>query len=232
MRRKPVAKCLLPADAKAGKRNSMKSLLTVCLLVAGLILSGCSTPPPPAKTYKQTYSSFDLVSDHPVSEVMPPGTINFDGARVDTILEIYGKLSDRTVLHGSLPSVDITLRVASSASRIELLRMLDTVLAKNGIAMLYSGDKVVRAVPVNELVGEDFPEINLPWQLLPESSSPMMRKVYLKKLKPSECVPLLKGLSGLPNGIVAVDSQKLLILRDYSANVRQELKFIEELERK
>jgi type II secretory pathway component GspD/PulD (secretin) len=210
----------------------MKPFLTVCALVVGLILSGCSTPPPPAKVYKQTYSSFDQVSDHPVSEVMPPGTINFDEARVDTILEIYGKLSDRTVLHGSLPSANITLRVASSASRIELLRMLDTVLAKNGIAMLYSGDKVVRAVPVNELIGEDFPEINLPWQSLPESSSPMMRKVYLKNLKPSECAPMLKGLSGLPNGIVAVDNQKLLILRDYSANVRQELKFIEELERK
>jgi hypothetical protein len=31
---------------------------------------------------------------------------------------------------------------------------------------------------------------------------------------------------------VAVDAERLLILRDYSANIRQQLKLIEELEQK
>jgi hypothetical protein len=41
---------------------------------------------------------------------------------------------------------------------------------------------------------------------------------------------VLQPLASLPNSIVAVDAEHLLILRDYSDNIRQQLKLIEELE--
>ena len=58
----------------------------------------------------------------------------------------------------------------------------------------------------------------------------MLRKVYLKKYQPSQVLPVLQPLASLPNSIVAVDAEHLLILRDYSDNIRQQLKLIEELE--
>lgn len=117
-------------------------------------------------------------------------------------------------------------------SQIQFLQMLDTVLAQNGIVMVLSGDDAVKAVTTSEAIAAVPPEINLPWKLLPESSSVMMRTVHLKKLKPSEVLPMLMPFAGLPNSIVAVDDKQLLILRDYSANIRQQLRLLEELERK
>ena len=98
--------------------------------------------------------------------------------------------------------------------------------------MIPVGNDSVKAVPVNEVNREALPEINLPWQLLPESSSVMLRKVYLKKFKPSVAVPLLMPFTKVPGSILAVDDQKLLVLRDYSANIRQQLRLLEELENK
>lgn len=116
-------------------------------------------------------------------------------------------------------------------SRIQLLQMLDTVLAQNGIAMVLSGDDAVKAVPVARANLETPPNINLPWRLLPDSSSVMLRTVHLKRIKPSDAVPVLAPFAGLPNSIVTVDGEQLIILRDYSANIRQQLRMLEDLDR-
>ena len=110
--------------------------------------------------------------------------------------------------------------------------MLDTVLAQNGIALVLSGEDAVKAVTTSQASAATPPEINLPWKLLPESSSVMLRTVHLKKLKPSAVLPVLAPLAGLPNSILAVDDQHLIVLRDYSANIRQQLRLLEELEQK
>ena len=117
-------------------------------------------------------------------------------------------------------------------SQIQFLQMLDTVLAQNGIAMVLSGDDAVKAVTTTQAIAAVPPEISLPWQLLPESSSVMTRTVHLKRSKPSQVLPMLMPFAGLPNSMVVIDDQQLLILRDYSLNIRQQLRMLEELDRK
>jgi type II secretory pathway component GspD/PulD (secretin) len=113
-----------------------------------------------------------------------------------------------------------------------MLQMFDTALAQNGIAMVLSGDKAVKAVPVERANLESPPEITLPWSQLPDSSSCMTRTVHLQHFRPSEVVPVLQPFSKLPGSIIPVDGDQVLILRDFSANVRQQLRLLEELEKK
>jgi len=157
--------------------------------------------------------------------------INFEGVPVNDVLNIYEKLSGRVVIRSALPMAQIYLRTEKPLTRVEALQMFDTVLAQNGIAMVLCGDKAVKAVPASQVATETPPEITLPWQLLPESSSAMTRTVWVAHFKPTQIVPMLQPFSKLPNSILAIDSEHLLILRDYSANIRQELKLLETLEK-
>ncbi|HAO79397.1 MAG TPA: hypothetical protein DCQ92_10560 [Verrucomicrobia subdivision 3 bacterium] len=200
-------------------------------MASTLVLVGCSTTSP-SKPLKRTYSSFDLPSEHTKQDTLSAGCINFQGVPLEQVLQVYAASSGRTVLRGSLPDARISLRSASPLSCIQLLQMLDTVLAQNGIAMVLSGDDAVKAVTTTRVSVETPPEINLPWEMLPDSSSVMMRTVHLKNLKPSETIPMLAPFAHLPNSLIAIDGKQILILRDYSANIRQQLRMLEQLDRK
>ena len=209
----------------------MKAIPAVVVLIGTLMLA-VAAPPPPSKPFKRTFSSFDQPADHAPEDLSPTPIVNWQGVELESALKIYGAFSGRTVVHGPLPDAKITFKSDAPVSRVRLLQLLDTVLAQHNIAMVLSGDDAVKAVPVDQINSESPPEISLPWQSLPESSSVMTRTVHLKNLKPSEVVAVIQSFSKLPNSILAIDSQKLLVLRDYSANIRQELKLIEELEQK
>ena len=157
----------------------MKKIISICWLVASLLIAGCATNQS-VRTSKQTFSSFDLLAEHAGTAVPSAATMDFKGVDLSQLLEIYAAVSKRTVLRGALPDVKFVLRTASPLNAIEQLQTFDTLLAQNGIAMIYSGERTVKAVPVDRLKTEVLPEIDHPWSALPESSSPMLRKVYLK----------------------------------------------------
>jgi type II secretory pathway component GspD/PulD (secretin) len=211
----------------------MKRILIPSMVAAvWLLAAGCtSTPPKPAGPVKQTYSAFDLPSDHPRDKAAN-GRIDFDNVPLETVLRTYGQISGRVVVHGPLPAASITLHSQKPLGRVETLRLLDTALAQNGIAMVLSGDQAVKAVPPDEALAAGPPEITLPWQLLPDSDSCMSRTVEVRNFRPTEAVAVLVPLSKLPHSIMAIDHEHVLVLRDYSANIRQELRLLEELEKK
>lgn len=208
----------------------MKQILVV--ITAGMFLLASCTTTPSAKPLKKTFSSFDLPSEHAKEDLLPTPMVNFKNVDLMQVLEIYGKFSGRNVLHGSLPDAKITFQSVSPMGKVRMLQLFDTVLAENNIAMVLVGDDAVKAVPADQANTVPPPEIDLPWQQLPESGSVMTRTVHLKNLKPSELFPVLAPFSHLPNSIHAIDQNKLVILRDYSANIRQQLRMIEELETK
>jgi type II secretory pathway component GspD/PulD (secretin) len=193
------------------------------------LVGGCATPT--GTGYKPSYSSFDQPADHPSETPMTAGSINFQGVELKQVLDVYAAVSGRTVIRGTLPDVKISVRSSTPLTKVQIMQTLDSVLAQNGIAMVLSGDHSVKAVTTSQATSENPPEITLPWKLLPESSSPMTRTVTLKYLKPSEVVPALMPFAKLPNSILAIDGEKLLILRDYSENIRKQLQLLEQLDR-
>lgn len=200
------------------------------LLMAGLLVwaGGCATGP--TRHFKATYSSFDQPTDHPANSDTPQGQIHFAGVPVAAVLKVYGTVSERTVVHGALPDASIDLQTDKPVDRVETLRLLDTVLAAHGITMVLAGDDIVKAVPTGKMSGEPAPEIDLPWQSLPDSSSYMQRTVQVKTVNVVDMMPVLSPFSKLPNSIIVDQNQNVLILRDYAANVKQELRLLEQFE--
>ncbi len=207
----------------------MKKPFSILIAGYGLFLAGCCTTPE-AKKMKETYSSFDQPSEHPAKDQATRLTYEAQGLPLADVFKIYEQVSGRTVIAGQLPNPPITFRSAAPLTRVEALQMLDTVLAQHQIAMVLSGDKAVKAVNAAAVPTESPPEVTLPWRLLPESSSVMSRTVHLQNLKPSETVPVLQPLAKLPNSILPIDSQRVLLFRDYSSNIRKQLKLLEELD--
>ena len=217
---------------KANTGGSAQSICLTALLLLGL--GGCATSHPnqSATNRPQTFSSFDAPSGRAAPPEFGSGNLNFQGAALDQVLSIYQEISGRTVIRPSaLPSPTISLRNQTPLNRVEALQLLDTVLAQSGIVMVVAGDKAVKAVPLAQAPAASPPEISVAWQALPDSGSYMMRTVQLKKLRPSEVVPVLTLMaSTMPNPVVPLDASRKIILRDYASNIKRMLRLLEDLE--
>ena len=212
------------------RHNFMKQFVVLFCALGAFLLAGCRTSQP-ARVYKTTFSSFDLPTEHRAETLTSNGVVNFKGVALDQVLEIYQELSGRTVIRGQLPEVRINLQTKTPLNRIQMLQVLDSVLAENGIVMVLSGDMAVKVVAAAAVNTASPPEITRSWEQLPDSSSYMMRTVRLKYVQPSMVVPVLAPFSRLPNSLVCIDGEHLLMLRDYAANIRQELQMLEKMDK-
>ena len=169
---------------------------------------------------------------NPEDEVFPPGLIKFSEADLSQVLEIYQELTGRTVLKpASLPAAKISIRSQTQLTRAEAVQALDSILSMNGIAMVPQGDKFVKAVPEGTAnnTGKKFDD--LPWELLPESGTIVTYVVQLTNAAPQEVATVLQQFAKLPgNSILAVPSTSMLVLRDYSENVKRMMEMIQRLD--
>jgi hypothetical protein len=179
----------------------------------------------------QTFSSLDLPSTRPGEDLLLPGTISFEEADLLQILNFYQTVSGRTVVRSTaLPNAKVSVRSQTSLTRREALQAMDSVLAQNGITMIPQGTKFVKAVAQGQAVSEAVPLTDLPPDQLPESASYTAYIVDLKHRKPSQVAAALQPLAKMPNSIIAIDDGDLLILRDYSANIRRMLQVLKRLD--
>src|SRR5690349_19407845 len=116
------------------KPNITKSDVSISLAaLLCLGIAGCATDSStqPEASHAQTFSSFDLPGGRPVKTEFPPGSLNFQNTDVNQVLAIYQEISGRTVIRPtSLPAPTISLRNQTPLSRVEALRLMDTVLAE------------------------------------------------------------------------------------------------------
>ena len=101
----------------------------------------------------------------------------------------------------------------------------------SNLARAQAGDTAVKAVPAAQAITEAPPNITLPMELLPDSGSFMSRTVELKRVRPSEVIPVLMPFVKTPNALLPIDSSNMLVIRDYSANVRRMLQMLQDLEK-
>jgi len=185
------------------------------LLLALALMAGCGKSSQP-----KTFSSFDKSSD---GASMAPHTIRYQQADLAQVLALYQDLSGRSViLSPRVPTgIKITFDNTTQLSRVEALQAIDNLMAAQGIVMVYLGSKFVKVVTAGEAPSESGPVIDLPPDQLPDSSSFLTYVVTLRKLKPEQTVAMLQPFAKLPNSIVGVRGSDVLILRDYSSNVRR-----------
>ena len=79
--------------------------------------------------------------------------IRLQGAPLETILEIYGTLTGKTILASlNLPKLSFDLNTLSPLTKEEPIHFLESVLEQNAVAIIPQGNKVMRAMPSNETV--------------------------------------------------------------------------------
>ncbi len=112
----------------------------------------------------------------------------------------------------------------------EVVQALQGVLALNGIALINIGDKFVKAVPVAQASQEGAAFNTNGAAQLPDIGQYVTHIVQLKYIKPSELAPVLQQFAKIPNGVFPIDSNGILILRDYAENVKRMLEFISQVD--
>jgi general secretion pathway protein D len=107
------------------------------------------------------------------------------------------------------------------------VQALDAVLGMNGIGMVNVGDKFVKAVPLASIAQAAAPASKTPPDQLPELGPYVTHVVQLKYAKPTEMVSVLQPFaSAIPNPILPIDSSQMLVLRDFSENVKRMLEMV------
>ena len=200
-----------------------------------------------------TLSSFDLPTA--AGKTIPAQGVKLDQAAVEQVLTLYAEISGRSVIRApNLPEAKVTFSNQTPMSSVQVLQAFDTVLAAHGIAMVVLGTQYVKAVPAKEANLEAGPVIERKPEELPDSSSFMIYIVKLKSGTARQVVPAIQPFAKLPNSIVAIDSgvgqrsskaaipelsrnlfgtkEDILILRDYSSNVRRMLQVLANIEDK
>jgi general secretion pathway protein D len=170
-------------------------------------------------------------ADGAAEDTIPPGMINLQQADLNQVLQIYSEWVNRTVLRAStLPAPTITLKTQTPLTRREAVQALDAVLALNGIAMVNVGEKFVKAVPetAGNTAGARF-DTNSPANL-PELGQYVTHVVQLKYAKPGELLPILQPFSKIPNSILPIEGSQMLVLRDYTENVKRMLELVTQID--
>jgi len=187
-----------------------------------------ATPAPGVSFASPKKSAKPAMAGEPI---IPAGQINFVAADLNNVLGIYAELVGRTILRpANLAAPQIVLKTQTPLTKSEAIQALDAVLALNGIAMLNVGDKFVKAVPVAQANQEAKEIDDRPAEELPDFGSYVTHVVQLKYAKPSEIQPVLQQFAKIPNSIFPIDSSMILILRDYTENVKRMLEMIDKVD--
>jgi len=163
-------------------------------------------------------------------EIMPAKMINWQGVDVGVVLDIYADLVGRTLIRGALPSAQIVLKTQTPLTKGEVIQAIQAVLAINGIAVVNIGDKFVKVGPLGDAnsYGAEFNDTSV--TNLPNLGGYVTHIVQLKYVKPSEMVPIIQPFAKLPNSILSIDSNGILVLRDNAENVKRMLEMIEKID--
>ena len=163
-------------------------------------------------------------------EVIQPGVINFQGVDLNQVLDIYAKYVGRTLLRANLPDVKIVLKTETPLTKTEVIQALQAVLALNNISVVNVGDKFVKVVQSDQ-ANTAAAEIDRSGSTnLPNLGSYVTHITQLKYVKPSEMVQFIQPFAKLPNSILGIDGNGILVLRDYAENVKRMLEMIEQID--
>ena len=165
-------------------------------------------------------------------EIITPSMMDFRGVDLATVLNFYGELVKRTILRsGTLPATTpIWLTTQQNLTKREAIEALDAVLGMNGVTMINFGEKFVKAeaMATANTAGAPFSKEDV--SHLPDFGPYVTHVVQLRYAKPSELVQILQPFVKIPNAILPVDSSQMLVLRDFTENVKRMLELIKEID--
>lgn len=219
----------------------MKKILLLLSLTCTSLMAQVPPPPGIPAPAPNPSTSSDVVviaprnkfnlSEGDLNKVYGKDEVNFKGMTVDEFLLIYAETVNRTVLRsGTLGAPTITLRNQTPLTRKEVIQLFDAVLGINGIAMIPVGDKFVKAVPIGEAAAGGGALEHGDAKDLPELGPYVTHVVQLRFTKPSEMIPIIQPFAKIPNSILPIEGNGILVIRDFSENVKRMLEMIAQVD--
>ena len=158
--------------------------------------------------------------------------INFKNMPLDQFLDEYAVISRRTVLRAAnLPlTAQVNFKPSTTLTPEERLQMYDTILALNGITMIPTGEKAVLAVPSQQALQEGAAFSNNKPEEYAEASQFVTHVIKVQHVNVTEAAETLKQFAKNQNGILALETTKTLILRDYAINVKRMLEVLKKID--
>jgi general secretion pathway protein D len=234
--------------AMAASSNTVPPVMVPAPTVAPA-LAAPTTPPPGTRRFRPGVPPFGQPSiPAPNATPIAPGfsaragyaespeeatnVVEFPSVDINTFLDVYASLVDRTVLRSpTIGNPTITLKTQKPLTKTELIEAMDTVLGMNGITMMDVGNNFVKAVPMGEAGANGAPFRSIQSaDSLGNLDQYVSQIVQLKYAKPSEVVPVITPLAKIPGNIFPIDSSQILIIRDYSANVKRMMELIAQID--
>jgi general secretion pathway protein D len=169
-------------------------------------------------------------SPAPAEQMIPAGMIDFRNTPLEQVLQVYAELVNRTLLRpAALPAPQVTLKTQTQLTKSEAIQALDAVLGMNGITMINVSDKFVKAVPQPQALTEGARTDTRSADQLPDFGPFVTHVVQLKYVKPTVLAPTLTPFAKM-NSILPIDDSQILVIRDYTENVKRMLEMIERVD--
>ena len=216
----------------------MKKILFIYLLTATWTwaqpgIPAPATPPPVMEPGMRAISprSDANLTEAELNKVLGRDEINLKAATIDEFLTIYAETVNRTILRpATLPAPTITLRNQTPLTKREAIQLFDAVLAMNGIAIINVGEKFAKVIPVAEANQAGAPIEKGGVEDLSDMGQYVTHVVQLKYVKPSEMIPIIQPFAKIPNSILPVEANGILVIRDFSENVKRMLEMVAQVD--
>ena len=157
-------------------------------------------------------------------------TFNYEGVDVNQVLNVYADMVGRTLLHAGLPQATIVLKTQSPLTRTEAIEALQAVLALNGIVVVNIGEKFVKVLPPDQAGASGGSLDSTDAAHLPDVGTYVTHIAQLKYVKPSVVASLIQSFGKLPGNLFPIDDNGILVMRDYTENVKRMLEMIDRID--
>jgi len=161
-------------------------------------------------------------------------SIKFRDMPLQQVLDVYAELTGRTVLRGAglNLTLPITYTPSTPLSVEETIQAFDTVFALNQITTIPTGDNFTVIVPSQQALQQGAKFSDAAATSYAEASQFVTHVVQIRHIDPKEAAELVKVFASASgaNGVVALESTKTLILRDFAINVKRMLEVLERVD--
>jgi type II secretion system protein D len=188
------------------------------------------TPAPIAQPVAQPLRSLPAMGDN---EVIP--TIDFPNSDIRSILPFYEKLTGKKALFDSTVQGNIQVSVLKPVTRLEAIRILETVFTLNGFTLIPGPGDIVKVIGQTKNVRQfSIPIFSEPEQL-PESNQVVTFLFKLDYADPAEVKTALdQVMAPTPNvtNVVALAKSQAVLVTENSDVIRNLLQIVAKLDSK
>ncbi len=155
-----------------------------------------------------------------------PSTLNWEGAPVDVVLQVYGERVKKTILKDpNCPNATITLksRAGQKLTDEEYLEAIETILEMNQIHLEPYGESFIRALPRKEVRKEGIPLILDAEAKLNDSGRVVSMMIPFKNIGTEEAQKALEGFKSNSGILLVFERTNSILVTDTEQNINRML---------